>query len=451
MVFQWKVQFTPKMKVFLRHFGTCVPADGSAWRGSDHLNETNSTAKSMTASATTISPTTISTQSVGYKTSVSPRTVEIGFQMVICKSELDNLRRNWTNFEVQPRVRRDLTRDLLMMKDGKRDSASNIWDDVADERDETFDNDDEAFDYGMSVVHRNKRDVDNRTDSSTANNTVANSTIDIDNTAANSTVEINTTRSGDLAGNNSTNSTSILGGTGSSGTGSGQGNRNTGDTNGSVSGNSGFPSTSGSGRGQTTAGSGSGQGPSSSRGSGRGCGNSFGLTGAVVGSGGSGSTSGCSGNGDGFGDGARAHQNRTNGAQVNGTKKTDGSTSGNLVSADSTLLKDEIKLIKEIFSNNVLTKTAGPELNSNELLIRKNTMIPGQLYKVELLAFWPNDNGRGRIAGRVSQYFFTNTGPFLGSCAISPRTGIEIKTVFSLECSHWKDTVSKELFKGGFY
>jgi len=440
MVFQWNVHFTPKMKVFLRHFGTCVPADGSAWRGSDHLNETNSTAKSMTASATTISPTTISTQSAGDKTSVSPRTVETGFQMVICKSELDNLRRNWTNFEVQPRVRRDLTRDLLMMKDDKRDSASNIWDDVADEKDETFDNDDEAFDFGMSVVHRSKRDVDNRTDSSTVNNTAANSTIDIDNTAANSTVEINTTRSGDLAGNNSTNSTSILGGTGSSGTGSGQGNRNTGDTNGSVSGNSGFPSTSGSGRGQTTAGSGSGQGPSSSRGSGRGCGNSFGLTGAVVGSGGSGSTSGCSGNGDGFGDGARAHQNRTNGAQVNGTKKTDGSTSGNLVSADSTLLKDEIKLIKEIFSNNVLTKNAGPELNSNELLIRKNTMIPGQLYKVELLAFWPNDNGRGRIAGRVSQYFFTNTGPFLGSCAISPRTGIEIKTVFSLECSHWKDT-----------
>ena len=446
MVFQWKVHFTPKMKVFLHHFGTCVPADGSAWRGSDHLNETNSTARSIIASATTVPPTTISTQSV--ITSVRPRIDETGFQMVICKSELDMLRRNWTNFEVRPRVRRDLARDLLLMKGYKKDSASNIWDDIDDEKDESLENDDEALDYGMSVVHRSKRDVNNSTDLSTTNNTADNSTDEVDNAADNSTIAIDTTQSSDLAGNNST---SILGGTGFSGTGSGQGNRNTGDTNGSVSGNSGFPSTSGSGRGQTTGGSGSGQGPSSSRGSGRGCDDSFGLTGAVAGSGGSGTTGGCSGNGDGFGDGARAHQNRTNGAQVNGTKKTDGSTSGNLVSADSTLLQDEIKLIKEIFSNNVLTKNAGPELDFNELLIKKNTMIPGQLYKVEFLAFWPNDSGRGRVAGRVSQYFLTNTGPFQGSCGISPLTGVEIRTVFSLECSHWKDTVSKKFFKGGFY
>ena len=428
MLFQWKVSFKPKKLVFLHHFDICVPADGSSWKNFLNLNETNSTA--TTAPATSL--TTVLTSTAGSTEITFPSTEKTNLQRVICEAELDTLRKNWTNLDSKLRRKREIfaiSEDLTWNND-KTERSLSIWDDINDEKDENFDDKDETF--MDEIAHRSqraKRNIENRTNSSTSSGITANSTDtnDIDG--------LNSAMGSTLA--------PISGGSVLSGSGNGQSIDNPDEMTGLVSDR--FPPARGSGRGPNGAGTGSGRGPSNSQGTGRGCEGSSGITGGIgAGSGGSGSTGGCNGNGDGFGAGARAHQNKTKDSQVNGTTGTDGTTSGNLVSDDKTLLQDEVKMIREIINQHVLTKDANVGLDSDELVVKRNTLKPGQLFKVDFVAFWLNDGGRKRIAGRVSQYFLTNTGPYLGNCKISPQVGTELRTIFSLDCSHWKDKVSNE-------
>ena len=428
VIFQWRVYFKPRVKVFLHHFGSCVPANGSAWKDSENLNGTNSTA--ITAS-TTIAQTTVVTSTVGDMVTSSPNREEAKLQKVICESDLEMLKRNWTDFETRSRSKRYIfeTSENFARKHDLMDRAFRTWDDINDEKDENFDEEEAIIDEMTNSARRAKRNTEQRTDSSTSGGN-----------DANVTAKVRT--GGAIDGTNNTLAP-ISGESSSSATGNGQSSTTLGDTTGLDPATSGFPLGSGSGRGPNVAGSGSGRGPSNSQGSGRGCEGSLGIAGgAAAGSGGSGAATGCNGNGDGFGKGAQTHRNKTSGSQINGTTETDGSTSGNLVSEDKVLLQGEVKMIREIVNQHILTTDVTARSYSDEFAIKKNTLIPGQLFKVDLIAFWPNDGGRTRIAGRASQYFVTNTGPYLGSCKISPRVGTELKTVFSLDCIHWKDKVS---------
>ena len=149
---------------------------------------------------------------------------------------------------------------------------------------------------------------------------------------------------------------------------------------------------------------------------------------------------GCTVDNAGFGEGSRNHifSNTTTWA-FSPPRKSD-KANGNLVSADSYWLESKLKMIREIVDLRVITTGLRWGLNSDEFLIKKNTLIPGQLYKVEFTAFWQN-NSNERVAGKASQYFLTNTGPFQGSCAISPLIGTEVNSVFQLYCKHWRDKV----------
>lgn len=428
MLFQWKVYFKPKKMVFLHHFDICVPANGSSWKNFQKLNETNSTATTITST----SLTTVSTSAAGGTEITLPSTEKTDLQRVICERELDTLKKNWTNFDGKLRRKRDIfdVSENLTWNNAKTERSLSIWDDINDEKDETFDEEGETF--MNEIAHRSqraKRSMENRTNPSTSSDITAT------NTATNGTNRSISAMGSTLAPNS--------GGSVPSGTGNGQSSDNPDETTGLVSDR--FPTTSGSRIGPNGVGSGSGRRPSNSQGTGRGCEGSSGIAGGIAaGSGGSGSTGGCNGNGDGFGAGARAHENKTKNSQVNGTTERDGTTSGNLVSEDKTLLQDEVNMIREIINQHVLTKESNAGLDSDELVIRRNTLKPGQLFRVDFTAFWLYDGGGKRIAGRVSQYFLTNTGPYLGTCKISPQAGSELKTIFSLDCSNWKDKVSNE-------
>ena len=400
-----------------------MPADGTSWKRGDNLNETNTTSSSMPS--TLVLRSTIST-----KATILPTEVQADVQRVICEYELKNLRNNWTDLDAKSRTKRDVfgaSADSVGME-SKFGKSNNIWDDMNDEKDETFDDYAEAFVDAPKQMQRSKRNVNNATLSGDSGNSGSN------NRGTSGTGRISSGSSGTFDRQS--------GQLPSSDSNDGQRDDDTGVASG-VSESSGFSSTSGSGRGPNGGGSGSGRQPPNSQGTGRGCEGSFGIAGGIGAvSGGSGATGGCSGNQGGFGEGAKAHKNKTDTANGNGTVITDGSTSGNLVAEDKNLLNDNLEMIREIVDQPVLSTNIHWGLDADDFVIKKNTLIPGQLYKVEFVAYWQNDGGGERIAGRASEYFLTNTGPYLGSCEISPRNGTELKTLFFLDCKHWKDKVS---------
>lgn len=422
ILYQWTVHFTLKSKVNLKHFEYCVAADGSDYEKTGGLNGTNTTS---TATTKQTSPATTMTSTPVVMTTVSPTNYQSGFQF-FCESEMENLRKNWTGLNQISRKRREIVGKLVdfQTEEYPMERAEITWESIDDEKDETIDESNGIQWHAKQPERRTRREVNNGTVSNIGDGSSS-------GTGAFGTGGFTSGTGGAV---------SHSGGFTHSEAGYGPSDDGTGTTTGSDS--VGFPSTSGSGRGPSGSGSGSVQPPPYSRGTGRGCEGSLGITGGVgLASGGSGGTGGCSGNTDGFGEGAKTHENRTNGSNVNGTTDPSGGSSENLVTEDRVLLQDKLKMVQEIVNQPVSQTDVHWGFDSDEFIIKRNTLIPGQLFKVEFIAFWQDDDS-GRIAGKASQFFLTNTGPFLGNCKIEPAIGIEVKTVFTMLCEHWKDKVS---------
>ncbi|XP_065052790.1 polycystin-1-like protein 1 isoform X2 [Rhopilema esculentum] len=411
VAFKWKVYMAPKVKVFLRLFGKCIPADGKAWDSQGNLNETNST---TTATIPTTSSTPLTTVTKAITTKPTEKTQGADFQRLICEMDLNNIRINSTSLVRISRKRREVLEELnIMTKQGtlrKSDQGhTENWDDF------DFDSDNDIVTDDLFLKDNNEVPAASRFTKRVKRNTDRNN-VTFQSSASG--------QGGPMPGRNfPSNPRSGL--TYSSGTGAVQSDDDT-----SSSGGSGFPQASGSGRGNTGGGTGSGR--PNSLGSGRGCEGSVGVAGGRGAGSGSGTVGGCSG---GYGEGAKANQNKTGGTNSteNGDKTT--GTSGDLISKSlEEQLEGKLNTIREIMHPTEVDTHS----RLQQLILTKGSLVPGQLYMVEFIAVWQS-GAHERIAGEAKSYFLTNTGPFLGSCHVTPQTGVEAKTTFTLHCQHWKD------------
>ena len=78
--------------------------------------------------------------------------------------------------------------------------------------------------------------------------------------------------------------------------------------------------------------------------------------------------------------------------------------------------------------------------DKNDLVIKANSLVPGQQYMVELTTYRHSESNK-TVSGISRLYFVTNTGPWKGTCKVIPQSGYEIDTIFRFKCENWKDMV----------
>ena len=71
-------------------------------------------------------------------------------------------------------------------------------------------------------------------------------------------------------------------------------------------------------------------------------------------------------------------------------------------------------------------------LNSSRIVIKENSFIGGESYRLEVLV--ANADG---IARKSAYNFSTSLPPRGGTCTIEPLSGISVETSFNLSCSGW--------------
>ena len=424
------------MKVFLELFGECIPADGSVWKETDpYKNSTNTTTTQTptTLETTTLSPTT------SELTTTKANTAEADFQKLICEADLIALKKNATGLLSKSRKRRNVDHERdedpgLESVESEQESDSNDlkWD-LGDSESKDGEQDD-------LFQERHKRYI------SSDGSSDPNGGFGIGSPSGAGRPNADDDAAGSAVSRNSSGRVLRFAG----GVGSGQSNSMARIGAADAFGGSGFPganrpdsagSISGSGRGPTATGTGSGRPQSNSGGSGRGCEGSSGMGGGRGIGSGSGVRPGCSGSGSGFGEGAKNHANKTGGSTNNGTTDKTGGNSGNLIHINrGKKLKAKSEMIREVMHIVDLNTVLHSGAKSKNFMVGKDSLVPGQLYMVEFTAKWDN-GGETRVAGNAKSFFFTNTGPYQGSCKVQPPIGREISTNFFLSCDHWKDKV----------
>ena len=425
------------MKVFLDFFGKCIPPNGSAWKETNRL--TNSTNTTTTQTPTTLETTTLSPTTTGI-TTTKANTAAADFQKLICEADLKAFKKNATGLLSKSRKRRnvDLERDedlgLESVESEHESESDNLKWDLGDSESE-HDGQDEL------VHERYKRYI------SSDGSSNPNGGYGIGSPSGAGHPNAGDDTAGSAVSRNSSGRVLRFSG----GVGSGQSNSMARIGAADAFGGSGFPganrpdsagSIGGSGRGPTATGTGSGRPQSNSGGSGRGCEGSSGVGGGRGIGSGSGARPGCSGSGSGFGEGAKNHANKTGGSTNNGTTDKTGGNIGNLIHKNrGKELKAKSEMIREVMHIVDLNTILHSGAKSKNFLVRKDSLVPGQLYMVEFTAKWDN-SGETRIAGNAKSFFFTNTGPYQGSCKVEPPIGREISTNFFLSCDHWKDQVN---------
>ena len=75
---------------------------------------------------------------------------------------------------------------------------------------------------------------------------------------------------------------------------------------------------------------------------------------------------------------------------------------------------------------------ASTPLDSNRIVIKENSFIGGESYRLAVLVGNADD-----FAGMSAYDFSTSLPPEGGTCTIEPLSGISVKTPFNLSCSGW--------------
>eukprot|EP00794_Sanderia_malayensis_P003607 gene3607-4116_t len=417
--FKWEVFFVTVNKVFFRYFGQCIGADGSAWHEGHNANHTNTTSTTITNITSSIIPRTTHvtttilpvTEGGGESTGVASDS-----RRIICAEELAKWRKNFTDLLFP-------TSNNTARRSGRKRRSLFIDDALDDETGKEGSNEISVGDKQLFQpdLHENKDDLGGIVeefliDENTEINMRLRRSIQED---APPPLDLQVTNASALS-SNETETGFVTGITGEGGSDS------TSTSTGSASsGPRGFAAFSGFG-----AGTGSGIVSPGVIGSGSGCDYGTGLgRGFQTGSGSFGTGSGCSGNEDKFGEGAK-NKNQTDvsgGGSDEKTQKMD------------KYLKEKLTTFRQVMHPAKIKKQQTQSgFTSKNFKIKKDTLVPGQLYMVQLTAFWKTGSEK-RLAGQTKNFFTTNTGPFLGSCVVYPKFGYELHTGFSLRCTHWKD------------